>query len=498
MSCSRSSSESCRPHVCAPQRPTRPRAGWPSSRAASPSRPRPQPPSWHSRRRRPRPPRPSSRQRDAATAAVSDDLAKAREQADAARALVGSLEGDLKAARDELASWASALPPPNPPRAGSPSSRAASPSRPSRPPPWPRSSRVAQDKAEAAETQLEERDAAASSVTADLAKAREQADAARALVGSLEDELERRARNWRSSPSSPRPQLRPSGGSRSWTGASRPRPRWRSPRSGELALAREQVEAPRRSSRSVTRPRPPPTAISPRRASRRESARTRAVEALESELAALRDRAELAGAAEQRVAALEAQLVERDAEASAAAEALAEARDAAHRLEQEAIELRGASEALAAARSELEDGHEQTTTLRSELERGAEPAGGDPRGRRACRSLENELAETRATLADARVKIDDARAERARVPELEAGIAERRPSELAELDGAGAVARRACAGRRAGGRGRARADGPTGTRGRPRERAGRARRSARASSSARRRRCRSATPTSIA
>ena len=56
-------------------------------------------------------------------------------------------------------------------------------------------------------------------------------------------------------------------------------------------------------------------------------ARTRVAE-LESELAAVRDRAELAGAAEQRVAALEAQLVERDAQATAAAEALAASRDA--------------------------------------------------------------------------------------------------------------------------------------------------------------------------
>ena len=44
---------------------------------------------------------------------------------------------------------------------------------------------------------------------------------------------------------------------------------------------------------------------------------------LEAELSAVRDRAELAGAAEQRVAALEAQLVERDAQSTAAAEELA-------------------------------------------------------------------------------------------------------------------------------------------------------------------------------
>jgi len=73
----------------------------------------------------------------------------------------------------------------------------------------------------------------------------------------------------------------------------------------------------------------------------------------------VRDRAELAGAAEQRVAALEAQLVERDAQASTAAEALAASRDAEHRLEQEAIELRGATDALAAARQELEESRAQ-------------------------------------------------------------------------------------------------------------------------------------------
>ena len=91
--------------------------------------------------------------------------------------------------------------------------------------------------------------------------------------------------------------------------------------------------------------------------------------------------------------------------------------------EQKAQAAAVGAERAAELEAQLEETRTQAEALRGELAESEQKAQANAADAERAGELERELEDARATLADARVKLDDARAQRSRVPELEAELA---------------------------------------------------------------------------